>query len=1342
MARLDQTAFPTVKTEGGLLPPDFLARVRDLHKDIEGLAPTDYHLTADERLNEEINDAWNHLTKAWTGFADDIKKMEEDENLPDAGPTRQNWLLPLFRRLDYGQLQTATAIRMDDEGEGGKEYPVSHAWQGLPIHLVGWNTPLDKATPGARGAARVSPHGLMQELLNRSSDHLWGIVSNGKTLRLMRDNISLTRQAYVEFDLAEMMNGHAYADFQLLWLLCHQSRFEGEQPSRWWIERWKEDAQQRGARAREDLRKGVEKAIKALGSGFLKAPNTGLKDKLRSGELSTQDFYRQLLRLVYRLMFLFVAEDRELLHPPLPEPGQTRDQQEKARSRYAAYYSTTRLRALAERPRGTQHVDLWRGLCFVMKKLRRDGCEPLALPALGSFLWDTDALRDLARKDTDIPNRDLLVAVRHLSYVTDRHGTIRIDYKNMGSEELGSVYESLLELHPDLNPDTGHFALDSAAGHERKTTGSYYTPDSLVQRLLDSALDPVMDAAVTRKAPEDAKRALLNLKVCDPASGSGHFLIAATHRIAARLASIESGEEEASPAFYQTAVREVVRNCIYGVDKNPFAVELCKVSLWMEALDPGKPLNFLDHRIRHGDSLVGVLDTSIVEGLIPNDAYNAVTGDDKEVAKRIKAENRATLKAHKPGQALIRFVSGEDADIFTEAEEDTLDQVEAKEDLYREWLEEGAHRDEVCALNVWTAGFFVPLTESTYRRVPTSGTLVDLATSVPISNYQGAVDAAAETAERLTFFHWTLEFPDVFAGNRDGFDVVLSNPPWERIKLQDQEFFAGRDLEIAQAPNKAARDRLIRALRMAPEGESPDPSRVALADAHDAAKHDAEAGSLFARKSGRFPLGGVGDVNTYALFAELGRDLISSRGRTGIVVPTGIATDNTYREFFADLNDRQALVSLYDFENRKKLFDAVDGRMKFSLLTMAGSPVERGDFAFYLTEPSQLDDAQRRFTLTNDDFARINPNTKTCPIFRTHADAELAKTIYDRVPILVNEETGENPWDVKFLRMFDMSNDSHLFRTRPGAGLVPLYEAKMVHQYDHRFGTYEGATQAQSNKGTLPKATDKQKADPDFELTPRYWVTVEELDQRLRHRERQWLLGFRDIARATDVRTMILSPIPRVAVGHKLPLVFLADHLRPHIAILLAANLSSLVLDYLARQKVGGTQLSYFILNQLPVLPPDSYGTQDASFIAARSTELIYTSWDMAPFACDVVEDASDDLIEAIHERHTQAHMSTGSADLSDPGAAQDHNAPFAPFPWSTHRRAIIRAELDAYYARLYGLTEQELRYILDPEDVYGEDFPGETFRVLKNRDMRDFGEYRTKRLVLEAWDRLQSGEI
>jgi hypothetical protein len=354
------------------------------------------------------------------------------------------------------------------------------------MHLVSYRLDLDRRAAGVAGAARTSPHSLVQEFLNRSDDYLWGFVSNGLRLRILHDNISLTRQAFVEFDLEGMMDGEVYADFVLLWLLCHQSRVEAEKSEACWLEQWARAAQEQGTRALDRLRDGVEQAIKALGRGFLAHPaNAILRDNLRAGDLDKQDYYRQLLRLVYRLLFLFVAEDRDLLNDPTASP--------EARERFTHYYATVRLRHLAERHRGTKHINLYRGLRIVMEKLGSDdGCPPLALPALGGFLWSESAIRDLAQ--CEIINRDFLDAIRALAFTLDNKTLRAVDYKNLGSEELGSICESLLELHPDLNTDAATFDLTTAGGHERKTTGSYYTPASLIQCLLDSALDPVMSS--------------------------------------------------------------------------------------------------------------------------------------------------------------------------------------------------------------------------------------------------------------------------------------------------------------------------------------------------------------------------------------------------------------------------------------------------------------------------------------------------------------------------------------------------------------------------------------------------------------------------------------------------------------------------------------------------------------------------------------------------------------------------------------------------------------------------------------------------------------------------------
>ncbi|HEX2298339.1 MAG TPA: DNA methyltransferase, partial [Pseudonocardiaceae bacterium] len=228
-----------------------------------------------------------------------------------------------------------------------------------------------------------------------------------------------------------------------------------------------------------------------------------------------------------------------------------------------------------------------------------------------------------------LSNESLLTAVRHLAIV-DSDGQRRpVDFRNLGSEELGSVYEGLLELHPAYDPAEQTFTLVGAAGNERKETGSYYTPSSLTEALLDSALDPVLiEAAATTGDAEAKVEALLGVTVCDPACGSGHFLVAAARRIARRVAQLRSGENEPSPDLVRAAMREVVSRCIHGVDLNEMAAELAKVSLWLESVEPGKPLAFLDANIRVGNSLLGTTPALIAAG-IPDATFAPIEGDDK-----------------------------------------------------------------------------------------------------------------------------------------------------------------------------------------------------------------------------------------------------------------------------------------------------------------------------------------------------------------------------------------------------------------------------------------------------------------------------------------------------------------------------------------------------------------------------------------------------------------------------------------------------------------------------------------------------------------------------------------
>ena len=477
MTRLRQE-FQTVRSEGGLLPPDLLRRLLDRHASLAGTRPEDYGLSPGERLNEVITHSWNRLRRHYGEFRAAAANLPEGE--AGTGLTNDKWTLPLLRELGFGFLPASAGPEI-----GGRTYAIQRFFGPVAVHLVGRGLSLDRRAAGQRGAAAANPHGLVQEFLERSDAHLWAIVSNGVRLRILRDNQTLSRQSYLEFDLEAMFAGEVYSDLVLLWLVAHASRFvprEGERHETCWLERWTAEAEQQGARALGELRGGVERALRILGRGLASHPrNAALRERLRTGALPPEGFHGQLLRVVYRLIFLFVAEDRTLDGQSLLHPRDDSEHGRAARETYAAHYGTARLRQLAGRIKGSRHGDLWRQLQLLADALSGEpGFEAarrhLALPALGSFLWSRESTPEL--NDAELANHDFLEAFRHLAF-TRRNKVLRpVDYRNLGAEELGGVYEGLLALTPRVSGDGADFTFAEFAGNARKTSGSYYTPDA------------------------------------------------------------------------------------------------------------------------------------------------------------------------------------------------------------------------------------------------------------------------------------------------------------------------------------------------------------------------------------------------------------------------------------------------------------------------------------------------------------------------------------------------------------------------------------------------------------------------------------------------------------------------------------------------------------------------------------------------------------------------------------------------------------------------------------------------------------------------------------------------
>jgi len=1332
------SAFYSVRAIGTVLPSDALARAVDLR--MPGQSVEDYQLTPGMAVNAAVARAWEAALGAHRAWQAALERLPTAN--PAIGLTRDRWLLPLLYELGYGRPEVlAAGIDLPPRlGEtASAHFPISHrlAWPpgepepavGVPLHLVGGGMALDARTPGA--AARA-PQSMLQDFLNRSPRHLWGIVSNGHILRVLRDASSLTKQSYIEFDLDDIFDNQRYADFRLFFLTVHASRFapvlpetpavpaeadEAEAPTAvslspesCWLEKWRAVAIADGTRALDALRDGVAVALAHLGTGFVSHPaNSELLATLASAPDAGKDLHRALLRIAYRFIVLFVAEDRDLLHTASADTAE--------QALFTEYFSTARLRRLATTRAGTRHTDLWDAHQIVTDALAGDGLEALALPGLGATLFSRDTLGVLA--GARLPNRNLLAAVRSLAEITDpRTGVPRpVDYRNLDSEELGGVYEGLLAYTPRYDAAARTFSLEIAAGNDRKKSGSYYTPSDLIALVLDEALDPLIDEALRTPDPETA---LLTLTVVDPAVGSGHFVVAAARRIATALATVRTGDIEPGPAALRAATVDVVERCIFGVDLNDLAIEITKVALWLEAFDGSRPFPFLDGHLKVGNALLGTTPALLREN-IPDTAFRTLTGDDGEWTAKLKARNKAERQRDADqlnlfgDQALdVETVAlAKRARELDESRSTTLASARTRADAWRRFEADPDLAARKLAADAWCAAFVQPksrddgqgITYDTLRRIVED----------PAGAPTPVLARVRDLARQYRFFHWHLEFPGVFTvpepgtadvdpatGWQGGFSCVVGNPPWERVKIQDKEFFAATGQNDVVGAKTAA----IRA-RMIGELATEDPP---LHGAYVAALRQSDGTAHLLLRSGRYPLTGQGDVNTYSVFAETMRTITAPTGAAGVITPTGLATDKTTAPFFADALEGKRLLAFYDFENEAKIFPEVHHSYRFAVTTITGTDrlAVRTRFAFLTRHLADV--PGRRFELAPDEVLAMNPNTGTLPMFRTRTDADLTLGVYRRHPVLIRDgATSGNPWSLSFGTLFHMANDSGLFRqsadlvdaefdgwsyAAAGSEYLPLYEAKLLGHFDHRFSTYEGATQAQLNVGSLPRPTAAQHDDPDLEPLARYWVGRAKVTGALGTRwDREWLLGWRDIARTSDMRTFVPSVLPISAVGDPFLLAFPAN---PGHGPLLHAVWSTLAFDYVARQKLSGTHMKYFTVKQLACPTPATFDMPApwktdrtlAEWVTPYVLELSYTSWRLQPYA---------------HEMHD--------------------NGP--PFRWAPERRSLLRADLDAAFLHVYGLTRPEAEHVLD------------SFPVVRKYEERDHGEYRTRRLVLSAFDQM-----
>ena len=1208
------------------------------------------------------------------------------------------------------------------------------------------------------GRQSRTPHGQILRYLSTAdieseSRIRWGFLTNGGLWRLYDYRARPRATGYFEADLGEMLGSGGEDGLRLFYLLFRRDSFTPQQGA---TTSFLEAALAQG-------RRYEEKVAQDLSSVVFERVFPKLVQALAEG--TGEDLSRvrhAALILLYRLLFVLYAEDRGLL--PVNDP------------RYEDYGLRKPVRDhVAHRMQGSavfsaSASSYYDHLMTLFRQIDEgdEGDESIGLPPYNGGLFASEAapLLKTARL-TDKIVGDIIYDLSHTETEGTRHF---VNYRDMSVQQLGSIYERLLEREP-VRDDNGGIVVRPNS-YARKDSGSFFTPQELVDLIVDRTLKPLAEErlkafedksedlrsdhrAIAERHAEllalDPAEAVLDLKVLDPAMGSGHFLVTAVDFLSDYIAEVAEyapavpewlDGEYSSPLVERVAAirrdilqraqasdwvmdeaqltdqsiirRMVLKRCIYGVDKNPLTVELAKVSLWLHSFTVGAPLSFLDHHLRCGDSLVGLRvpeATAQLNRLGGLFASSAIAGAEAATSgmQRIEEMSDADVAEVRESAELFRGV------------EDTTANLRGLLDFLcgLRWLTSdmrGKARAAVETLLVETLGSRPNEAYSLLSQGPDA--VGDGETGGDDTSWSGFKELwsdARSVADREGFLHWEAAFPGVWQRWQEeqpvgGFDAVIGNPPWDRIKLQEVEWFSTRSPELALAPTAAARKTGIQQLR---------DKGAPLADEFDAAKERADKLGELIRASGNYPLLGGGDINLYSLFVERAMGLIKPDGFVGLLTPSGIYADKTASAFFKSLSSSGRVGGLFDFENRKIFFKDVHASFKFCALIFGGAErrFDETECAFFLHDIETISDRNRCFALASSDFARVNPNTGTAPIFRTRRDAEITRRIYERHPVLVDRSQGEErkAWPVRYHTMFHMTNDSHLFRTatqldsegfypvqgnrwRRGDELyLPLYQGRMIHQFDHRANSVVINPENTHNPYLSEEVTDEQHADPIFLPQSQYWIPASQVAPVIPD-GRGYAIGFRDIARPTDARTAIVALVPWAGYGNTVPLLIGGEEaLSAELAATAAANLNCLCLDFIVRQKAQGTHLNWYIVEQLPVVADGDYdrrfgNTTARELVREHVLRLTYTANDMIPFARDLGYDGP-------------------------------------PFIWDGEERRHLRARLDALYFHLYGLSREDAGYVLD------------TFPIVQRQDEAAFGSYRTRDLILAYMNAFAAGD-
>jgi len=1275
--------YPSIRIEGAILSPDILERLEDAL----GQRPADFNLDASAKVKDDIASAWADAQDYWRIFQRKLETLKVDS--PATTETRQQWIVPLLGLLGYQLEYQPKGAELN-----GKLYNISHRASNraqAPVQIVGYREPAGLDRKPERSNLRMSAHAIVQEFLNLK-EQLYGLVTNGRILRLLRNSSRLIKLSYIEFDLDRIFNDGLFADFAILYRLLHATRLPvtSDTAAESLIERYHQDTIEQGSRIREGLRVAVTEALEILGTGFVAHPeNLFLREQIDTGALEHSVFFSHLLRLIYRLLFLNVVEERGLIFPKGTPT-------EKVRT-YFDYYSVQRLRRMA-RIRGLKterHHDAWLSLLSTFQIFERpEQAAKLGTTAFGGQLFDPQSLGPLSA--CRLSNAALLHALDQLCSFDDPKTNQRlpVNFGALATEEFGSVYESLLELHPivDTAPSP-RFGFKQAAGNDRKTSGSYYTPSSLVDCLLDCALEPILNEHIRNYAAlgyPSAEAAILSLKVCDPASGSGHFLIAAAQRIARRLALVRAGDEEPSPDVLRHALRQVISHCIYAVDINPMSIELCRVALWLEAVEPGKPLSFLDHHLRVGNSLLGATPELIAAGL-PDEIFAAIEGDDKDACGVLRKRN----KSEKCGSDLFADQIADTqahlqqaATVLADLPDDCPEEIIQKAFAFHQNEQTKEFRYKKLLADTWCAAFFCkkvfkPHHDPRYSSKEPLGITQGLLNDLVNDNVSEKDKPSLEEAERLAasyrFFHWHLAFPEVFA--RGGFDVVLGNPPWDTLSPDRREFFGN----------------WINGLRsMSPDDQQANIDRLLLNESIASAwtKHCRELLSFvhFLKNSGVYKLFaqgnlGKGDFNIYRMFVETALRRVRLGGFAAMIVPGGLYGGANASAIRKHMFNECELRHLYGLINTKRgWFEKVDIDRFAAFAVKRGGRTTNIITHFGLNGPEDLPTPP--VEIEAEPIRQLAPDTYAIPDLRNISELATSRKMYAACPAFGTNIPGQPRRH--YSREVDMGNDRDLFTTDP-AGL-PVYEGRMIDNFDHRAKTY------QSGHGNSAVWIEREFGDPAKAIVPQWRVLREKIPSKLGDRCDRFRIGFGDVANPRNQRSFTASLIPPgVVCGDKVPTLDFGPDEWFYLPWLAVAN--SFAMDWLARCRLTSPKMAFSLLDGLP-FPRPALTDSLVQNVAPVVLRLVCTGPEMTPFwnrmaILGFVEPVTEGIIP-----------------------------PTAYIKPDT--RAKARAQLDAVIsARVFNLNVQELADILD------------TFAALRRHDERLHREFRTKKLIIQEYAQL-----